>query len=83
MKDISEHVEIEDSYDYNGTEEEINHGPYFDSNEEIQYESASVIDKSHQNERVKSLSASETKKVLEEILRSYDKCEGSTKLFMG
>ena len=39
-------------------EEEINHGTFFESNKEIHYNSASVIDKSHQNERVKPLTAS-------------------------
>ena len=37
----------------------------------------------HQNERVKNISASETEKLLEEIIVSYEKCEKSTKVIMG
>ena len=52
------------------------------SNEESHYQSASIIDKYHQNELVKPLSELETKEVLEEILGSYDKWKGSTKFIM-
>ena len=75
VKYPSEHIEIEENEYYNGMEKGINHIPYVESNEESHCKLASVIDKSHQNEQVKPLPASETKEVLEEIIGSYDKCK--------